>query len=291
MLHSKFIEVMPDPFGLVSGAVGIAAAFTACVDCFKYVQSGRHLHRDLQTELLSLSCAGLRLTRWGDSVGIYDDPGFSSHRVSAPEVETAKVVLFQIMVLFEDTKKISDKYKVSASAEDTFAESVSEDPDPTIDAITTRVKAIMTRRQKGISLLKTTQWALYYKDELKGLIAAISKKIEELEKLVPAPTIPSLVREDVEEIIDISDVEDVGVLEDAVQDVDDALHEAIKDARLHGHIYRNMTIEGMANVGDAFSNAWTGSAIGRSHTYTEMKVTPNGRANFGNTYGQKGFWE
>jgi hypothetical protein len=48
--------------------MGIAAAFTACVDCFHYVQHSRHFGRDYQTELISLDCARLRLTRWGEAV-------------------------------------------------------------------------------------------------------------------------------------------------------------------------------------------------------------------------------
>jgi hypothetical protein len=61
---------MAEPFGIVAGAVGIAATFKACVDCFEYIQLGRHFGRDYQTDLLSLNCARLRLTRWGQAVNI-----------------------------------------------------------------------------------------------------------------------------------------------------------------------------------------------------------------------------
>ncbi len=54
---------MAEPFGITAGAVGIAAAVTACVDCFSYMQLGRHFGRDFQTDLLALNCARLRLTR------------------------------------------------------------------------------------------------------------------------------------------------------------------------------------------------------------------------------------
>lgn len=36
------LSKMAEPFGIVSGTVGIASAFTACVDCFEYIQLGRH---------------------------------------------------------------------------------------------------------------------------------------------------------------------------------------------------------------------------------------------------------
>ena len=51
---------MAEPFGIATWAVGIAAAFTACVDCFGYVQLGHHFERDFQTDLLALNCARLR---------------------------------------------------------------------------------------------------------------------------------------------------------------------------------------------------------------------------------------
>jgi hypothetical protein len=50
---------MGEPFGIVASAVGIAAAFTACVDCVNYVQLGRRFGREYQTDILSLSCARL----------------------------------------------------------------------------------------------------------------------------------------------------------------------------------------------------------------------------------------
>jgi hypothetical protein len=40
---------MAEPFGTVAGAIGIASSFTACVDCFEYVQFGRYFGRDFQT--------------------------------------------------------------------------------------------------------------------------------------------------------------------------------------------------------------------------------------------------
>ena len=65
---------MAEPFGIAAGAIGIASAFTACVDCFENVQLGRHFGRDFQTSQLALNCARLRLTRWGESADIYNNP-------------------------------------------------------------------------------------------------------------------------------------------------------------------------------------------------------------------------
>jgi Prion-inhibition and propagation len=53
---------MAEPFGIVAGAIGISSAFTACVDCFEYIQLGRRFGRDFQTHQLAINCASLRLT-------------------------------------------------------------------------------------------------------------------------------------------------------------------------------------------------------------------------------------
>ncbi len=65
--------IMAEVFGVVSGVVGIATVFTACVECFGYIRLGRNLGRDFQTTQLTLACARLRLSRWGEAVRVYDD--------------------------------------------------------------------------------------------------------------------------------------------------------------------------------------------------------------------------
>ena len=82
---------MAEPFGIVAGAIGIASAFTACVDCFEYVQCGAqcgcHFGRDFETSQLALNCARLRLTRWGESVNIYDDPKLGRQDATSTEIQ------------------------------------------------------------------------------------------------------------------------------------------------------------------------------------------------------------
>jgi Prion-inhibition and propagation len=56
----------------------------------------------------------LRLTRWGQAVNIHGDPKLGRPDATAAEVQTAKDNLFQILVLFADTKSISKNYKLKA---------------------------------------------------------------------------------------------------------------------------------------------------------------------------------
>ncbi|KFX85878.1 hypothetical protein V490_09349 [Pseudogymnoascus sp. VKM F-3557] len=118
---------MAEPFGIVASAIGIAFAFAACVDCFEYVQFGCHFGRDFQTSQLALDCAKLRLTRWGKSVNIYDDPKLGRQDATATETQLAKDVLLQILVLFADTEGTSKKYKLTMKANEDLSASSLKD--------------------------------------------------------------------------------------------------------------------------------------------------------------------
>jgi hypothetical protein len=103
---------MAEPFGITWCYWN--CYFTACIDCFEYIQFGRHFGRDFQTDLLTMSCARLRLTRWGESVNVYNDPRLGKPDATAPEIQLAKDTLLQIVVLFAQTEEISKKYKLTA---------------------------------------------------------------------------------------------------------------------------------------------------------------------------------
>jgi Prion-inhibition and propagation len=278
---------MAEPFGILAGAVGISAAFTACVDCFNYIQFGRRFGRDYQTDLLSLNCARLRLTRWGQAVSIYGDPKLGRADATTAELQTAKDTLFQILVLFADTESISRKFKLKVGDSEDLSVLTTDDMDPVVMALTNKMRELAIKRQKGSSILKTASWALYRRAELKDLISKIILLMDSLEKLFPAPQTLALVRQ---ETADISDTQELKLVEDAAQDVDDMLYAAAKEA-LTGHQYLNVTIKGKAQTGDAYSSDWKGEVVGASHTYDGVEVDKDGKALIGNKYGGKDFWD
>lgn len=105
---------MVEPFGIVAGAVGVAAVFNTCLDCFEYIPLGRHFGRVFQTNLLTLNCARLRLTHWRQPVDT--TPTLNSARQMQPqlEIQTVKDALLQILTLFANTEKLSKKDRLSA---------------------------------------------------------------------------------------------------------------------------------------------------------------------------------
>jgi Prion-inhibition and propagation len=279
---------MAELFGIAAGAVGIAAAFTTCVDCFGYVQLGRYFGRDFQIYLLSLNCARLRLTRWGRAVNIYEDPKLGRRDTTTVEVQTVKDTLHQILVLFANIEKISKKYKLKAKAGEDLSILAPDDMDPAVMALSNRMRELAIRRQKGSSVLKTASWALYHKSELKELTTDISSLIDNIETLFPAPQSQiALARE---ETAQIHDERSLKLVENAAQDVDSLLQTAAKEA-LTGHQYLNVVIKGKAQTGDAFSSDWKGNVIGASHTCDGVEVDKEGKALIGNKYGGKDFWD
>jgi hypothetical protein len=54
-LASLSLSIIAEPFGNVSGAIGITSAFTAYVGGFEYVQFGRRFSQDFQTSQLALN--------------------------------------------------------------------------------------------------------------------------------------------------------------------------------------------------------------------------------------------
>lgn len=279
---------MAEPFGIAAGAVGIAAAFTACVDCFGYVQHGRHFGRDYQTELISLDCARLRLTRWGQSVNIHEDPKLGRPDASLAEVQTAKNALHQILVLFENTQNISRTFMLDSKAGDDLTLLEPSDLDPVVFGLRNKMKELAIRRQKGASILKTSQWALYRRSELKSLVSGITSLVDSIEKLFPAPEVQlALVKQ---ETAEIQDKQALKLVETGALGVDSLLLAAAKEA-LVGHQYLSVVIKGKAQTGDAFSNDWKGGVKGVSHTYDGVTVDETGKALVGNKYGGKDFWD
>jgi hypothetical protein len=275
---------MSDPFGIVAGAVGIAATFTACVDCFQYVQTGRHLVRDFQTDVVSLQCIWLRLSRWGEGVNVYSDPTLGKPEATILEVQAANEALHQILVLFADAERISKRYTKENRDRTTASK---DDPENTSIPLADKIRHLAMRRRQGMSLVKSTSWALYHKAELQSLVEGINGLVDEIERLFPVHRSEELVSQ---EIAEIDNSESLKLIETAAERVDSTLHHAATEAQT-GHSYLNIQVQGKAQNGDTFGVDWRGGAIGGFHTYGAFLVDQDGKAMLGNKYGGKDFWD
>ncbi|KAF2195815.1 small s protein [Zopfia rhizophila CBS 207.26] len=250
---------MAEPFGIAAGAISITVAFTACVDCFGYVQLGRHFGRDFQTDLLALDCARLRLTRWGQAVNIYDDPKLGRPDATPSEIQTAKDTLHQILVLFADTERISKKYVLNSKAGDDLSILAPDGMGPAVMGLRNKMREPAIKR-----------WALYHRSELRDLIENLTSLIDNIEKIFPTPQPQlALVKQ---EAAEIQDKQALRLVESAAQNVDGLLQAAAKEA-LTGH------------------HDWKGEVRGASHRYDGVEVDKDGKALIGNKFGGKDFWD
>ncbi|KAI1737227.1 small s protein [Xylaria scruposa] len=275
---------MSDPFSIAAGAISIAATFTACIDCFNYVQLGRHFGRDYQTCVLLLGGEKMRLARWGNAVHVDKDPMLSKPNAMLEETQMAKRTLLQILMLFTDTEKISKKHKLSTKAgADLPIINTTNELDLAIAAYSNEMKEMSVKRQQTSSFLRRTSWAIYHKSEFEELITNISKLIDNLEMLFPIP------KTQIEPTRDQIARQSFQSLGNASCDVDSTVRAASMGA-IFGHHYSNIAVDGKAQVGDTFSDDWQG-AHGMSHRYHGVLVGKSGKALVGNKYGGKSFWD
>ncbi|OQE37783.1 hypothetical protein PENCOP_c009G00143 [Penicillium coprophilum] len=183
---------MAEAFGIVSGAVGIAGIFSTCMECFDYIQIGRHFGQDSQTSYLMLSGLKLRLSRWGEAVHLYTDPQLGRPEASRADLQLAKDTLYQILVLMADSGRLSRRFRLGAKVE---VDSSSLQEPATKTTLDYLMREQARRRQKGTSLIKVTSWALYNKSHLNSLVEDASKLLNYLEMTFPAPEAQSSLAE------------------------------------------------------------------------------------------------
>ncbi|KAK7978373.1 hypothetical protein PG996_004417 [Apiospora saccharicola] len=80
-------------FGIVSGTVGLLQTVSYSLDCFKYIQLGRHFERDYQQSLVLLKPLECRFSRWATAVEVFEDgsqTGSNVHATLSPSQAAAR---------------------------------------------------------------------------------------------------------------------------------------------------------------------------------------------------------
>jgi Prion-inhibition and propagation len=194
----------------------------------------------------------------GEAVNIYEDPQLGDPTASLVELQTAKDTLLQILVLFADSEKVSKKFKLSAK-DGELSQFASTDLAPRELVLHNRMRDLAMKCQKKASLLKLTSWALYHGEEFMKLVENITKLLDGLERLFPAPNRQqNLIREEV--AIAASEEQDLHVLDSISRGVDPLLQSTARaeiDERRAGHVYKNVvTVEkGKVLNGNSWSEA------------------------------------
>lgn len=137
--------------GLTVGVLAIAGLFNNVVDCFEYVQIGRHFGQGYQTGVLKLDSARLRLSRWGQSVGLShelkDTQSLSQVLEPAQEVNKAKEILGQILELFADAEGISARFKNGRSEQELLVHDPQVNLEPAALALHKQMRELSIKRR------------------------------------------------------------------------------------------------------------------------------------------------
>ncbi|KAK3942580.1 prion-inhibition and propagation-domain-containing protein [Diplogelasinospora grovesii] len=172
--------------GFVVGVVGLASLFNNVIDCFEYIHIGKSLGSNLQVHLLRLDNARLRLSRWGDALGlsggaIDDTTALPSNVWSEADKRKAEDNLGQILEQFNKAWKISAQYKIRKE---------SDGDEGSLDLATLslheKMRELSKKRQNRATLAKKMKFALYDEKHLRTLVDDITNLTNELVDLFPA---------------------------------------------------------------------------------------------------------
>lgn len=85
-----------EPVGFAVGVVGLASLFTNVIDCLNYIHIGRNFGGDFETNLIKLGNAMLKLSCWGEAVGLSGsvfDASYLPYWIKPEEAEKAERTL------------------------------------------------------------------------------------------------------------------------------------------------------------------------------------------------------
>ncbi|KAK3937352.1 prion-inhibition and propagation-domain-containing protein [Diplogelasinospora grovesii] len=288
---------MAETFGVIAGAMSIAALSTSCVECFDYIQIGRRCGEDFQTELLTLRFLKLRLSRWGAAVQVYDDP---PPPLATADLELAKDTLGQILALFDETEKVSRKFYPEAKRDENIVEI-----EPKFVALHSKITSLIGKRLTGLTVTKRQRikWVLHDRERLSNLTQSVTKLLHNLEQEFPAPEAQTaLAKAEASEIIEsITDSEQKQPILYLVGEVATGVDRLFRD-ELAGLTAKNtighIVCTGDAKIrdGDFYSNPWRGvKEVPQSGSMSikSIHASGNSRVMNGHTYGgdKDSFWD
>ncbi|KAF3067070.1 Heterokaryon incompatibility protein s [Daldinia childiae] len=268
--------------GLVVGGVSLAGLFTACVDCFEYIQLGRQFGKNYQTSVLKLDLLKLRLSRWADSVN-HSDSRISVQ--SEEEIDKVKEVLGQIIYLFEETEKKTGKFKGLKG--DTTGMPAGGYPDADIESLHQKMKSLALKRQRRTSFAQKASWALCEEKYFKRLIEDLEPLVKDLVEMFP------VVKEQqrqlsIEEARELQGERGINALQEANEGEDELLRESIAQSMVcqakHKFLENVVNDEVRVRYGDELEDKLV--VIGVGSLYEKNKASGKVIVHYGDHYGQ-----
>lgn len=222
----------------IGAANGIASLFKTTVEWFEYVYVARNTWQTVQTELLKLDNAQLRLTRWGKAVGlsgfqITDDDSLRATGdfvLNEEQENKAKQTFTLISQKFKACQKICIAYRKGKKEDDPAVVETEIKPfgpnwNPMRRYLHDSMRELVEGRKNKVSVARKAKFAIYDRAHLEKLVKDINDAIDALEKIYPPPPDKQgdLSKEEIENL--------VGVLKElngAIKDRDPLLGSAVQ---------------------------------------------------------------
>lgn len=201
------------------GAVnGIAGLFKTTVEWFEYVYVAQNTWATVQTELLKLDNAQLRLSRWGKAVGlsgsqVTDDESLRAtgdFLLNDEQEFKAKQTFALISTKFKECQKICIGCRNGKKEDDPAVVKVEIKPfgpnwNPMRRYLHDSMRELVDGRKNKVSVTRKARFAFYDKKHLENLVKDINDAIDALEKIFPPPADKQadLSKEEIEKLVGV----------------------------------------------------------------------------------------
>lgn len=218
--------------------VGLAGVFNTALDAYKGVRCGRGFGKDYTICSYKLSLARLRLSRWGESLGlsgeIKDDHTLPPDLGNKEHVEKAENVLRLIIDLvehFEELPKDDDYESIDQPKDAKLFKQLQRLSDNRKNNVRPE-DPIWQKDKFRTGLWKKTKWVMYKKEECEKLVQEVSQFTTDLVELFPATkaSCRELCKEDGVELAKGNTEAEMEELKKAAEAVDDDLLESLLNA-------------------------------------------------------------
>ncbi|CEJ87164.1 hypothetical protein VHEMI04324 [[Torrubiella] hemipterigena] len=285
---------MAEIFGVVAGAVSLAALFNNCVDSFEYIQLARHFGDEFGRCQLKIDILKLRLSRWGEAASINEGTRYPPDDKLAQQIRS---ILEEIGFLYQAIQKSCKRYEINAT-EEQLQLYTDSDLGPVVRSVHTKLGEITQRRQKKTSLAKKARWALYDGKQLERLIDQAKEFLEDLEALVPVES----QRQDLakQEVECLNDAPSLELMAECAQSTDIILAQTIEVTIQSNEVHNtiigalNTTDSARVFIGNQLSSDFDSARSLNEQTRNSansVQAEGTSRLHVGNTYGGRSFWD
>jgi Ras family protein A len=219
--------------GLAVGVVGLAGLFSACVDCFHYIDAGRRYEYDSEILIAKFHIQHVRLYLWGYLVGLTGDIEQENLNILAQQEIGVKLCLGGIRTLLTNSNDLVEKYGLvdTEPIEDDDKQLEDQRGLARVERLRSSLCTLLPNHNmvdSGPDVLARAKWAIRDKGRFVTLVEDLKDFVDGLQGVVPAilPRHNRLVERG------ISNIDDNEVLQLVLEATDDDYPGRLRDLRL-----------------------------------------------------------